>query len=161
MCLPAVAIGLMIAGTAMSAYGQIKQGQQTQAIANQNASIDNQKAQQAEQIGSIQSNQQVLRTRQILGAQTAAMGASGGVVDTGSSSQVLNDTSMTGTTNAAQAAGNSMQQAWGYNTQATMDRTQGRFAADNGYMSGASTILGGAASAYGMGNKYYGWGAKS
>jgi hypothetical protein len=151
----------MAAGTAASAYGQYKTGQGQQEIANANASIDQQKATQAQQIGSIQSNQQVLRTRQIIGAQTAAMGASGGVVDTGSSSQILNDTQMSGTTNANIAANNSMQQAWGYDTQAGMERAQGAFSAQSGEWGATSTLLTGAASVYGMGNKYYGWGAKS
>ena len=161
MCAPAVMMVMMVASAAMTAASEHQQGQFQQAVANQNADIERQKATQSQQIGSIQSNQQVLRTRQIIGAQTAAMGASGGVVDTGSSSQVLNDTQMSGTTNANITANNSMGQAWGYNTQAGLEVAQGNMAATSGNWSAGSTLMSSAASVYGMGNKYYGWGAKS
>lgn len=86
------------------------------------------------------------KIRRLMGMQRAAFGASGGVVDVGSSLDVLEDTAYFGELDALTIRANAEREAWYHRS----NRAQALSAASSyrrqGYIGAASTLLAGAAS---------------
>jgi hypothetical protein len=132
-----------LAGTALTAAGSIQQGNQQKAAYDYNAKVANMQAIDAQRRGSIAEGQQRQRYQQLQGTQRAIMGASGAVVDEGSSADVLKQSAIFGEQDAQQLRLNADRQAWGANTQANLDRYSGQRAQSVGYARAGQSILSG------------------
>lgn len=135
-------------GTGISAYSAYQQGQTAKDVANYNAQVADYQAKDTIARGGIAEDQQRQKTRQIMGAQRAQMGASGAVADSGSFGDILTNSAQFGEMDALTIRNNAMRQAWGSSTQAANDRFQGEAAARAGTMNAVGTVLGGAGDIY-------------
>ena len=107
----------MVAGLAQMGVQQFGQTQNEIAgagTARNNATIAGMKEDDALSSGVFQQEVQHEKTAQIIGAQRAAMGASGAVVDVGSGADALADTATAGAQDEATIRSNSLKQAWGF-----------------------------------------------
>ena len=159
MCLPAAAIGpLMIAGTAVSAAGQLQSGlyatrqaQYAAQIARQNKGLAKEGG--ADTIARGQDEQRRLgrEVAQRVGQQEARMGANNVDLSFGSAARVLADTRMVGAEDAAAVAENVSRQVrsqqidvWNHESERRMQKAEGRQAIVATAFGMASTALGGA-----------------
>jgi hypothetical protein len=151
MCLPlgVLAIGAGLAGTAMSAVGQIQAGKYNAAVADQNARNLDRAALDAENRGDYAAAKQGVATQRILGSQRAAAGAMGIDMSSGSALDILVATAGIGEEEAQTIRNNAAREAWGLRSEAAQQRVQGRLARRQGILGGATTILTGLASAGG------------
>lgn len=122
MCEPAT---LAIVGTAVATAGTVVAGvnqsnmQRYQAkIAERNAAIERNAAQDALERGRIEEQRQYRKNAQRLGAQRAAMAANGIEVDFGSALDLQTDTKQVGWEDAQTIRENSMREAKGYEIRA-------------------------------------------
>lgn len=128
-------------GTAATVYGQVQQGKNAQDMANYNGDLAKVKAADALSAGAIAEDRMRQHVRQVEGAQTAAMGASGGVVGSGSFGDILDQTAKFGELDALTVRSNAYKQAWGFQTQENADRLQGALAANQGGVNAVGTLL--------------------
>ena len=136
------------AGSAISAYGQIEEGKAAQKAANADALAKEEQARDAVNRGNIEQEKQRQKTQQMMGAQRAAMGASGAQADSGSFGNVLLDTATTGEQDAQTIRTNALRSAWGLETEADQTRWKGEQAKKASRYRAAGTILSGAGQAY-------------
>ena len=157
MCEPitatTAALYLAGAGTAISAYGAYQQGQNQKKIANYTAQANEYQAQDVIQRASISADQQRAKVRQIMGTQTAIMGASGAEVGSGTLGSVLNQTATLGELDARTIENNAMKEAWGYRSQSQLGKVEGEFASQTGTLGAFGSLLTGGAQAYGIYSK--------
>lgn len=135
-----------VAGAGLSAASAIQQGNEAKETAKYNAKVEEVKAVDAERRGSMAEATQRQRAQIILGKQRAAQGGSGVLADTGSGSDVLQQTAAFGERDATAMRLNAGREAWGYRSKATLDRYSGEVAQEKGYASGASAFLTGTSS---------------
>lgn len=150
MCVAAASLTAVaaIAGASMSAYGLYQQGQQQKALDSYNADLAHVQETDALRQGAVAEERQRQKVRQIMGSQTAAMGASGGVVGSGSFGNILDQTATFGEQDAQQIRTNALRSAWGFGSQATADNYMGNVAASNGIYGAAGNLLNDAPSIY-------------
>lgn len=153
MTLAIIGMSAMAVGGAVTAYNQHQEGEYQKDVANYNAKVGEQQASETEKLGNIQEQQQRTKVRQIMGAQRAAMGSSGAVVDAGSFGDVLDQTSYMGEVDAQTIRANAAKQAWGYRVGADMTRREGQAAASAGNAAAVGTLLTTAGSTFGMASK--------
>lgn len=67
-------------------------------------------------------------SRQLVGAQRAALAAQGIAIDSGSAADVIENDAMMGELDALTVRNNARREAWGYNVQAAQYRSQGELA---------------------------------
>jgi hypothetical protein len=146
---------LMAAGTGAGATSAIAGGFATSAADTANAKLSLQNANIAKQNagytgaeGEINAAAKGEQTRQQVGHELAAQGASGLDVNKGSAVDVRASQAMVGTQDAATIRSNAARQAYGYNTQAAQDigqaniyKAEGKNAKIAGFVN-AATILG-------------------
>lgn len=118
-------------------------------VANANASISDQKAAQVKEQGAYLAGQKMKEGRDFVGKQRAALSSSGIKVDSGSTQDVLNDTTATASLDTAVIRYNSDLQAWGYNVEAMNYRAKAQASSTeasqyNPGLSLATTLLNGA-----------------
>ncbi len=166
MCEPTTLATMALAGsllaTGVSAVGMYQQGQSQKAlgeynakVSENNAIVQQQAAEDARRRGDIAEDAQRRQTRQMLGAQRAAIGAQGGVLTDQSTEAILADTAQFGELDALTVRNNAAREAWGLevganNTlaEAEASRFQGRAASRAGSLSSVGTLIGGASNAY-------------
>lgn len=155
MCEPTT---MLIAATAITAAGSVVGGinQNNQAkyqaqVANQNAALERNSANDARARGAIEEQRQYRRTAQLLGVQRAALASNGVEVDFGSAADLQTDTKTIGWEDAATIRENTVREARGFEINAYNDvakgkaaRAQGKAALIGGIFNAGSTILGGA-----------------
>jgi hypothetical protein len=155
MCAPALAVPLLIASTVVSTGGAILSGigQKQQAdyqaqVADQNARIAENQAQNSILNTNLAAQRRYRELSQTKGAQTAAMAANGVDLNFGSAVDVQHDTAMIGGEDMAQLykAGNEQTKgfeinAFNYRSQAAGDRAKGRGALMDGLFKGFGTAL--------------------
>jgi hypothetical protein len=146
MCLPLVAVAGIVAaaGSAVSAYGQIKAGNFNAAVGRQNARNLNAAAADAEDRGDLAAGQSATQTGLLLGAQRARLAAGGVDVGSGSALDLLMNTAGIGEQDALTIRNNAAREAWGLRTQAKDQQAQARFARAAGLYGAGSTLLTGA-----------------
>lgn len=172
--LTALSLLLAGAGTATSAYGQVKQGraakQQGQAqqgaaeseaqLSDYNASVADLQAIDAEQRGEEEASRYRAGVRGIVGEQRTGFAASGVEAGSGSALDVQADAAFLGELDALTVKTNAAREAWGYKVQATdlrkraeIQRKEGAFARASGddaaraaKIGAATTLIGGGAS---------------
>lgn len=163
MGLPAVMLGVGLAGTAVSAYGQYEAGQaQSEAAAYQaqvalnNAAIARQNASMESAAGETASVNKGLQTRATVGKAKAYAGTSGIDVNTGSAATARGGIEEMGLLDQLTTRSNAAKKAWASEVQATSDQAQsqlyqfessqaqtaGGIGAVGSLLSGASTVGG-------------------
>ena len=133
-------------GSIMQMQGQMQAADAAKRTADYNANLADMQAKDAINRGNIEAEKQRMKTQQIAGAQRAAMGSSGAQVDSGSFGDILLDTSTMGEKDAQSIRTNALRQAWGLESQASMDRYEGAVKRDAGYGQATGTLLTGASS---------------
>lgn len=159
MCV-VVAMAAMAAAGAMSAYSQQQTGKFNNAMAEQNAKIQTQAAEDAAGRGAIEANAAKQNAAQVAGSQRAAMAAGGVDVGSGSALDLLSDTARGGELDALIARNNAARESYGLQVSAADSLARGRMARQQGNMGAVSTILSTGASVYGMGQQGGLWGKK-
>lgn len=167
MCVPvlaAAAIASAVVGSAsqvMSGIAQSQQARYSANIADQNAHLAADQANDATLNTNLALRQRYREGAQTAGRQTAAMAANGIDLNFGSAVNVQEDTAMIVGEDAAQIAKQGFQQArghdieaWNYQSQAAADRAKGKSAMLQGIMGGISTALGAASQFGGSGGKF-------
>lgn len=170
-----VSTALMVASLVFSAAGGIaaadsakKAGRYQQQVAEQNAELDELRATQSATAGALQEEAHRAKVRQMAGAQRADFAARGIDLQSGIVQDLQDETYTFGETDALMIRYNAMNQAWGYRTQATNSRNEGRFARWRGnqeatgtYLTTAASMTGTAAGGFGRGASTASRGASS
>jgi hypothetical protein len=138
------------AGTLISAKGQYDQGKATRKAAEFDALAKEEQARDAINRGNIEQEKQRQKTKQVVGAQRAAMGNSGVVAGSGSFGDVLTDTAVTGERDAQTIRTNALRSAWGLESEADITRFKGKQAERAGKYGASGTLLTGGAQAFGL-----------
>jgi len=136
MCNPVAAgYAIMAAGMAASAYGTY---QETKAnnkaldynaqIAEQNAVVSEKLAEDATARGELAEYEARIKGRRLLGKQRVASAASGVLVDSGSTLDVLQDTAALNEMDALTVRHNAALEAYGYETEAEQFKSEARLA---------------------------------
>jgi hypothetical protein len=141
---------LFVGSAFLSLLGGVPQSTAITRAANFNAAQLESRAQQALQIGNAEAINRGRETRQQVGAQRAAFGASGVVVGSGSSADVIADTVSFGAEDEAIIRNNASRAAWGFQEQAKQERYQGKANSRNALVGGFTTALTTGARAYGL-----------
>jgi hypothetical protein len=153
---------LMAAGGAMGAIGSISQGYQQKKIADANAQLAEQDAVNKREAGKADTMRISEERRQLVGTQTAMLGASGLDPSQGSPLEIMLDTQRKSDRDmmyrgyqADVGATNSMNQAEIY-------RTQGKNAVTSGWLGAGASLLGSAGSFFSSSSgqgamKKWGW----
>ena len=126
MGIPAVMLGVGLAGAAVSAVGSMEAGSAAKAsadyqsqVARNNALIANQNATWTAQAGESKVAAQGMKTAAVVGQAKAAQGASNIDVNSGSAAAVRAGTQSLGMLDAMTIRSNAARQAYGYTVQAT------------------------------------------
>ena len=155
MCEPttlAIASMALTAGAGVySASAQRAAGKYEQQVAERNATIADQQAEQAKQIGNIDEERQLRRVRAALGSQRAALAANGIDVNSGTALDLQAETAGFGAADALNLRSNALREAWGFNVEATNQRNSGRAARAQGRNAAIGTMLTTASSVAGQG----------
>lgn len=133
--LPAIAMVASLAGTAISAVGQMQSGQaqaaaakHEQAVAQNNAIIANRMAVDAQKRGAVEEEDHRRKTAQLKARQVAVMSASNLDITSGSPLEVLGDTAQLGELDALTIRANARREALGHQTQMMNFEAQGQAA---------------------------------
>jgi hypothetical protein len=152
---------MTLAGTGMSAMGQMQQGQAAKAqgdyqaaVARNNSILAERQAADAEARGAEAERQQRIKTQLVLGKQTSALAASGVQLDEGSSGlDILGDTAQYGELDALTVRTNAAREAWSYRAQggnyeaqARLNELQGSSGQMAGMVGAGASLLTGAGS---------------
>lgn len=153
MCEPVsiAAVGLMVGGTLLSAYGQRKAADYQAEVNERNASLARRAAIDAIQRGGTEAGKATMEGSRIIGKARAAAAASGVDVQSSSVLDVLGTTRMYSALNAETIKGNAAREALGYNMQAANFDAQAELARLEGSYGSTSTLLTGLGSGLGMG----------
>lgn len=154
MCDPVSAMVAMGAAGGMQAYGQYQSGKFNNAMAEQNAKIQTQAAEDAAGRGAIEANAAKQNAAQVAGSQRAAMAAGGVDVGSGSALDLLSDTARGGELDALIARNNAARESYGLQVSAADSLARGRMARQQGNMGAVSTILTTGANVYSMYNQF-------
>lgn len=145
MCEPTT---LMVASLALtgasglySASAAREAGKYEQQVANRNAAIADQQAEQARQIGNMDEERQLRRVRAALGSQRAALAANGLDINSGTALDLQAETAGFGAADALNLRSNALREAWGFNVEATNQRNSGRAARAQGRNAAIGTLL--------------------
>lgn len=159
---------LAIAGPALSAIGQVNQGfaasksasYQSQVAAN-NAAIAAQNARLTMETGAAKEAAQGMKSRATVGHITAAEGASGIDVNTGSAAAVRSAAAELGELDAMTIRSNSAREAYGYKVQESNELAQSQLlkkqaesAKTGGILAGLGSLVSGVS---GVGSKFASW----
>lgn len=146
-----VLIGLIAAGTAVTAIGAISSANAAASASKYNASVADQNAvaaqQQAEGAARIQQEQ----AQRTIGSAIANYGASGIVSGTGTPLDVLANSAANAERDRQNIYYKGALQAAGYSDESALDRASASNASSQGLMSATGILLGGGAKAVGMG----------
>jgi hypothetical protein len=139
--------------TAVNALGQVQQGKTARAQANIQAGLSEYQA-QVEQDNALKMAEIIRRAgRKQVGQANAAFAGAGVKVGEGSAAEVERDITQGYEQDAFQAILEGNRRARGLQTDAAMERAQGRMAQAAGYVNAVGTVLGGAY----QGMKSNGW----
>lgn len=136
------------ASTAFNAYSQYRAGKAQQQIDEFNARIAEYEAVDALRRGEEDAYKFGEQVRRLMGTQKAGFAGQGVVVSEGSAADVIADTARQGELDRLTILNNAAKEAWGFRTQGTGYRAQGRLSRLRGEYGAVGTILGGAYTAY-------------
>jgi hypothetical protein len=141
-----------IIGAGVSAYGMYAQGQAQKKMADYNAKIQGQAATTRRQQAAFEADRLRERNRLLAGAQIAGASKSGLDIS-GSVSDVMNDSAVSGEMNALAAIYKGEVTANQYNASAELSKAQGDAAVQSSYYNAGSTLLSGIGQAGGYWNQ--------
>lgn len=147
MCDPvtATAAVLMVAGTAMSAYGSYQEGKAENEAAKFNANMEEQKAKDAKERGLADEATHARKVAQLKGAQRAQWAADGVDLSSGTPSEIFEQTAEWGERDRQTIEHNTEREIWTHRQQANLYRAQGKNAKRAGTIGAFSSILTGSA----------------
>jgi hypothetical protein len=154
----AVIAGAVIAliGIAAGTYAQYEQAQTQEKYAKYNAKVaENQAAGERMRAG-VAADQQRELHRRVIANQRAQYGASGVDVASGSPLLVIADSARQAELDAQIILSGGEARASGFQSQAALDRFQGRAASQAGYVNAGSTLLSGTSNTYFQYRQYTG-----
>ena len=140
-----------ITGAVAAGYQQVQQGRFQQGVADYNARVAENEAEETRNAGVEEENKQRQKTAQLLSKQRAQLGASGVDLTSGSALQIQQDTQTLGEVDALRIRSNFENQATSLETGADLTRTEGANARSAGFGRAAGTLLSGAGTALGTG----------
>ncbi len=141
------ATAAVTAGAAIyTADQQKEQGKANAALMENNARLDRDRAAAEQAMGDRESEQQLWRTRALLGQQRAAIAANGLDAGIGTPAELLGETAMFGEADAQTIRMNAARNAWGFNASALDKQNQGRLSKWSGKSQATGTLLSGLAS---------------
>lgn len=151
MCEPATITmaAIAIGGSLVQADAQRKEGKANAAIAENNARLAQAQADDANAMGTRESEQAAWRTRSLIGQQRAAIAANNLDPTLGTPSELLGESAMFGEVDQQTIRMNAARNAWGFNAQATNYQNQSTLSRWGGNAKSTATILGGLSSAVG------------
>jgi len=149
-------IASLLGSTAMTAAGQIQQGEFQHDVATQKARQDEFNAADARERGAIAEDEHRAKVRQIRGQQMAILGASGVEATSGTPATVLDQTASLGELDATRIRSNAEREAWGMERSALESRVEGKMARTAAGMNAFGTVLAGGSRAMGLYNQYKG-----
>lgn len=141
----------MLAGTAVQAMAQKKQGDADAQVAANNAVVAGYQRNDALQQGAYAAGDIEAAGRRVIGTARAAVGASGVDSNAGSVPNIFTASAINASTDAAKTQSNAARSAWGYTNEVQDSLAKSRMAKQAGYLGALGTGLGGigsAASAY-------------
>lgn len=145
MCEPTV---LAVASLALGVYSGVQTskaqkaaGEYQQQVADQNAAIGRNQAEQARQIGNIEEARVRRQARAAVASQRAALAANGLDINSGTALDLQAETAGFGEADALTARSNALRQAWGFEVGAVNDVNQGRAARAAGQNAATGTLL--------------------
>lgn len=139
-----IGLGAEGAGGLMAGYGAYESTAARKSMLNMDAQIADWQSSQALVSGQAAEEASQLQTGALFGRQRANLAANGVRLGSGSALDVLASTRYIGDVNAATIHNNALRQAWGYSSQASIDRSAA--AALSPVSSGLTTLLGTAGS---------------
>lgn len=145
MCNPGAVMALQVVSTAFMAQSQISQGRFQKGVAEYNARVAENEAQETRRVGVEEENIQRRKTAELLSKQRTQLGASGIELGTGSALKLQEETVTLGEADALRIRSNFESRATALETSADLTLQQGAFAESSGVMGAGGTILGGAA----------------
>ncbi|QZI92144.1 hypothetical protein PODOV073v1_p0019 [Vibrio phage PS25B.1] len=152
MCNPmAIQAAVMIAGAAYSADQQQKQGKYQRGVAEYNAQVAENEAEEVRAKGVEEENLQRRRTAELLSKQRAQLGAANVDLGSGSALQLQEDTIALGEADALRIRSNTDAQYESLQSQSYLTKNQGENAEQAGKGAAFGTLLQGAGSAMGTG----------
>lgn len=138
---------LGLIGGGISAFGQIKQGQQAKAAGEYNFQLQQENAALATQEGDFAIARQKREAEQAIGQATAQYGASGVDTGQGSALDVLQQSAAQGVLDSSKIAYQASLKARGFRQTGDIDLFKGQNAETSSYYSAAGTLLGSSGSA--------------
>lgn len=142
MCDP-VTIGVTMTAisTVAQGYAAKQQGKYQQGVANYNARVAENEAVQTRNIGTEREMEHRQQVAQLVSKQRAQIGASGLSLAGGSAAGLLEDTQLQGEVDALRIRSNFERQAQSLETQATLERSQGKAAKAAGNAAFTGSLL--------------------
>jgi hypothetical protein len=130
-----------IGGASSQYYATRAQGRIQSNALELNAMRAEMEAQDALRRGQIESSRQLGATQRLIGSQRAAMAAQGIQIDSGSASEVVQDTAALGALDALTIRNNAYREAYGYRSQGAGYLGQARLTRMGARAAGRSTLL--------------------
>lgn len=152
MCNPMIVMmGATMAAGAVTAYSQYQTGKYNEAVADNNATLAERQAVDAEERGKIEADEHRERVQRIISEQRAGMSASGVEINSGSALDLIVGTREMGELDALRIENNAAREAYGYRSQGMNYKAQGkldRYAGNTGAVGTALSTAGNAAYQY-------------
>ena len=139
-----------ILGGAISAYSAIRQGQQAEAVGRYNARVAEQQATSARQAAAADAETKRRQLDRILGSQRARYGASGVIASEGSPLLVMMQSEEEAALDVARVRYGGEAQGYGLESEARLQRFQGRQARRQSYLGATAALLTGVSGAGGI-----------
>lgn len=121
-----IALGTTVAAGGYTAYTQRQQGKYNRKLADQNAEIQAEAAQDAVRRGKNEADKRRIQTAHIIGSQRAAQGASGVQINSGSPLDVQVGTAAVGEEEAILIESNAAREAYGFRVSGFNAKAQGK-----------------------------------
>jgi len=158
MCEPTTVMAVMtVASTAVQMQAQRAEGRYKRSVAEYNARVAENEAQEVRAAGVEAENIQRRKTAELLAKQRAQLGAAGVELGTGSALQLQEDTLTLGEADALRIRSNFEAKVGSLETGAVLTRSQGAFAESIGQKKATGTLLSGTAKALdtGVADKWF------
>lgn len=151
MCDPVTMATIAVAQGTFTAYQQVQEGKYQRGVAEYNARVAENEAEQTRTVGVEQENIQRQRTAELISKQRAQLGAANVDVGSGSALQLQEDAATLGETDALRIRSNFENRAESLDIGAELTRDAGRQAERSANTRAFGTLLGTAASVAGTG----------
>ena len=154
MCEPTtIAMGMMIGGGAINAYGAYESGQAEAELGRMNATVLRQRAVDATNRGGSAAGRARMEGSDANAVAKTQLAKSGVDLSSDMAKNIFETTGMTAELDAQTAKANAAREAWGLETSARESEFQAKMAKRRGILGAAGTLLSAGGSAYLMGAK--------